>query len=414
MGGSQNVESMIYCVKSYFSNRKIKILCPSSVNKAALPEKVWRLSIHKPLENVGGGHDLHSLHSPFYFGAKDDSISNFSMSIFFNNGLRFLKVLDCREAPLNTFPKEILKLYNLRYLSLRDTNVSSIPKSIGKLQKLNTVDLRYINVTELPAEILQLKQLRQLLVYRYVHRFTTSLEVVGFKALRGLETLSSLQSLCFIEVNQGDSNLMKSLGGLTQLRRLCILKLKAEDGNYLCSSIEKLRFLLSLSLNSVSPDEVIDLQDMSSPPQCLQRLILTGKLCLKWSRLQVDPFECLQALPNLVHIELVEAYDGETLCFKADGFKMLKVLLLGKFDRLKRVTIERGTMSSLEKLMLRDCKLLDEVPTGIECLSNLKDLEFIDMSNEFLMKLNQRTDLLHISTIFVGYEADWGLDGYLI
>ncbi|KAH7514843.1 hypothetical protein FEM48_Zijuj11G0133400 [Ziziphus jujuba var. spinosa] len=249
------------------------------------------------------------------------------MSIFFNNGLRFLKVLDCREAPLNTFPKEILKLYNLRYLSLRDTNVSSIPKSIGKLQKLNTVDLRYINVTELPAEILQLKQLRQLLVYRYVHRFTTSLEVVGFKALRGLETLSSLQSLCFIEV---------------------------------------------------------------------------------------DPFECLQALPNLVHIELVEAYDGETLCFKADGFKMLKVLLLGKFDRLKRVTIERGTMSSLEKLMLRDCKLLDEVPTGIECLSNLKDLEFIDMSNEFLMKLNQRTDLLHISTIFVGYEADWGMDGYLI
>ncbi|KAH7514844.1 hypothetical protein FEM48_Zijuj11G0133500 [Ziziphus jujuba var. spinosa] len=396
----------------------------------ALPEKPRRLSIHKPLENVGGEHNLSSLRSLFYFGAKHDSISNFSMSIFFNSGLRLLEVLNCRGAPLNKFPKEILKLYNLRYLSLRDTNVSSIPKSIGKLQKLYSLDLRYTYVTELPVEILQLKQLRQLLVYRYVHEFTTSIEVVGFKALRGLETLSSLQSLCYIEVNQGDSNLMKSLGELTQLRRLCILKLKAEDGNYLCSSIEKLRFVLSLSLVSISPDEVLDLQNMSSPPQCLRHLELSGRLetfphwisylsnlshvGLQWSRLQVNPFESLQALPNLVVIEFVKAYDGETLYFKAEGFKMLKMLALGKFDRLKRVTIEKGALPVLEKLSFTDCKLLEEVPSGIEDLRNLQELELVDMSNEFLMKLRQRTDLMHIPDVFIGRETDCGLDGYFL
>ncbi|XP_060673838.1 disease resistance protein RPM1 [Ziziphus jujuba] len=396
----------------------------------ALPEKPRRLLINKPLENVGGEHNLSSLRSLFYFGAKHDSISNFSMSIFFNSGLRLLEVLNCRGAPLNKFPKEILKLYNLRYLSLRDTNVSSIPKSFGKLQKLYSLDFRYTYVTELPVEILQLKQLRQLLVYRYVHEFTTSIEVVGFKALRGLETLSSLQSLCYIEVNQGDSNLMKSLGELTQLRRLCILKLKAEDGNYLCSSIEKLRFVLSLSLVSISPDEVLDLQNMSSPPQCLRHLELSGRLetfphwisylsnlshvGLQWSRLQVNPFESLQALPNLVVIEFVKAYDGETLYFKAEGFKMLKMLALGKFDRLKRVTIEKGALPVLEKLSFTDCKLLEEVPSGIEDLRNLQELELVDMSNEFLMKLRQRTDLMHIPDVFIGRETDCGLDGYFL
>ncbi|KAF3447838.1 hypothetical protein FNV43_RR08544 [Rhamnella rubrinervis] len=395
----------------------------------ALPERARRLSIHTPLKIVDGEYDFSSLRSLFWFGAKDDSIPSFSLSTFFNDGLRFLKVLDCGGANIDTFPEEIAILYNLRYLSLRDTKVSSIPRSIGKLQNLETLDLRNTYVTELPNEILRLRRLRHILVYRYENNFTSSIEVVGFKALGGLETLSFLQSLCYIEVNHGGASVMKSIGELTQLRRLCILQLRAEHGADLCASIEKLRYLRSLSLNAANPDEVLNLQNISSPPQCLQRLIISGRLqilphwipslsslsrfVLKGSGLQVDPFESLQSLPNLVHVELNQAYDGETLCFKAGAFKMLKMLVIAKFDRLRKVTIERGAMPCLKDLWFRGCKLLEDVPSGIETIGNLEFLEFVDMSDEFLRRLRQqRNDLLHVSTIFIGHETDWGVSGY--
>ncbi|KAF3449643.1 hypothetical protein FNV43_RR10374 [Rhamnella rubrinervis] len=392
----------------------------------ALPERARRLSIHKPLEIVDGESDFSSLRSLFWFGAKDDSIPSFSLSTFFNGGLRFLKVLDCRGANIDTFPEEIAKLYNLRYLSLRDTKVRSIPRSIGKLRSLETLDLRYTYVTELPNEILRLRRLRHIFVYRYEKIFSPSIEVIGFKALGGLETLSFLQSLCYIEVNHGGASVMKSIGELTQLRRLCIRELRAEHGADLCSSIEKLRYLRSLCLVSANPDEVLNLQNISSPPQCLQRLNISGrlqslphwipslsnlsKLVLKWSGLQVDPFESLQSLPNLVHVHLNQAYDGETLCFKAGGFKMLKFLDISNLDRLRKVTIEKGTMPCLEEIGFTSCKSLEEVPSGIETPGNLEVLDFIDMPDEFLSRLRQRrNDLLHVSTILIGQETEGGV-----
>ncbi|KAF3447824.1 hypothetical protein FNV43_RR08530 [Rhamnella rubrinervis] len=398
----------------------------------ALPERVRRLSIHKPLEIVDGQqHNFSSLRSLFYFGAKDESISSFPMSTFFNGGLRFLKVLDCTGANIDSFPEEIAKLYNLRYLSLRGTKVRSIPRSIGKLQNLETLDLRHAFVTELPDELLRLRHLRHILIYRYEKRFTSSIKAIGFKALRGLETLSFLQSLCHIEVNQGGVSVMKSLGELTQLRRLCILQLRAEHGAALCSSVEKLRYLRYLQLKSADPDEVLNLQNISSPPQCLKSLVISGRLQIlpHWipslsnlgrldlmlSGLQVDPFESLQSLPNLVHVELNQAYDGETLCLKAGGFKLLKILVFFKLDRLRKVTIEKGALPCLKQLWIRGCKLLEDVPSGIETLGNLKVLEFLDMSDEFLRRLRQRrNDLLHVSTIFIGHEKSQGADRYLL
>lgn len=179
---------------------------------------------------------------------EDHSVSAFSS--FANRGLRLLKVLDCRGVPLDTLPMDIGKLNNLRYLNLRDTNVKSIPCSIGNLQNLETLDLRNTYVEELPVEILKLHRLRHILVHRVIKEFSISFEVVGFKTLAGIEALSSLQSLCFIEANQGDADLMKSLGKLKELRRLGVGRLRAEDGIALSSSIEKLRFLRSLSIIS--------------------------------------------------------------------------------------------------------------------------------------------------------------------
>lgn len=78
--------------------------------------------------------------------------------------------------------------------------------------------------------------------------------------------------------------------------------------------------LKSLDLTSISEDEIIDLQFISSPPQCLQRLYIKGHLDklpdwipkvqhlttlrIHFSRLSVDPLKVLQDLHNLLELEI--------------------------------------------------------------------------------------------------------------
>lgn len=412
----------------------------TSEENRSLPKRVRRLSVHRTLENIHADHNFSKLRSLFLFGVKDNSVSS-AYSSFSNGGLRLLKVLDCRGVPLDTLPMDIGKLNNLRYLNLRDTSVKSIPCSIGNLQNLETLDLRNTYVEELPVEILQLHRLRHILLYRVIKEFSISFEVVGFRALAGIEILSSLQSLCYIEANQGDADIMKSLGQLKELRRLGVVQLRAEDGIALSSSIEKLRHLHSLSIISSEAEEILNLQSISLPPPCLQRLYLSGcleklpnwicslpsltKLVLRWSGLQVDPLENLQALPNLVDLQLIQAYQGETLSFKAGSFQKLKNLALRNLDKLSSVEIENGALPQLRDLCFRGCKLVEEVPSGIEGLTNLKYVDFVDMSYELVSRLSsmQGKDYLnvkHVPVVLIGWEKEingevgWGMDGFYI
>lgn len=249
----------------------------------------------------------------------------------------------------------------------------------------------------------------------------------GFKAFRGIGALSALQKLVYIEATPG-SGILREVGMLSELRRLCILKLRKEDGRTLCSSIEKLHKLESLNLKSVEENEILDLSYMSSPPPLLQRLYLTGhiaklpawiqdlnslvKIYFRWTHLSEDPLKYLQDLPNLVHLEFLVGYTGEELYFEQGKFQRLKLLNLDKLEGLRRLTIGKGAIPHLEKLVIQRCALLESVPTGIECLHNLKVLEFFDMPDEFIMTL--RPDKLgadswkvsHIHEVFYTYWRD--------
>ncbi|KAF8393985.1 hypothetical protein HHK36_020187 [Tetracentron sinense] len=139
-------------------------------------------------------------------------------------------------------------------------------------------------------------------------------------------------------------------------------------------------------------EEVLDLQTLSSPPLLLQRLHLTGhlgkfpnwisslhnlkRISLGYCGIRDDPLEVLQDLANLVDLILNQAYDGEELCFKAGGFRTLKLLYLCKLERLKLVTVEEGAMPNLEELNIVECEMLEKVPLGIECLTNLNFFDF--------------------------------------
>ncbi|OMO93471.1 Disease resistance protein [Corchorus olitorius] len=392
---------------------------------ATWPDKVRRLATHNTFLNAQQNKNVSHLRSLLMFGM-GDPLSSSPTNPLFPNGCRLLKVLDLRAAPIQTFPEAIINFKLLRYLSLRDTNIKTIPSSIGKLRDLETFDLKHSQVSELPVEIFKLQRLRHLLVYRYeftsYSRFHSK---YGFHALPGIGDLQSLQKLCFLEVNH-DNSLIMELGKLTQLRRLGITNLRREDGNLLCSSIEKLINLRALSIVSSVKEEFIDLQHLSSPPQLLERLYLYGRLekipdwipsleslvivYLKWSRLPDDALESLQNLPNLIHLELLQATEGNTLRFKAGSFKKLKHLGIDKFEGLKCIELEKGAMPCLENLSIQRCKLLERVPLGIEYLAKLKVLEFFDMPEELIMTLRpdaQGGDYLKVANIPEVHYTYW-------
>ncbi|KAA8538986.1 hypothetical protein F0562_025678 [Nyssa sinensis] len=407
-------------------SRDLNFVTIMGEHKMELHEKIRRLSIHSALDNALPNKGISHLRSLFIFGTS--SLSNSSMQLL-PTAFKLLKVLDFKGAPLKKFPDEVANLFHLRYLSLRSTNMCEIPASIEKLQNLQTLDLKYTYICKLPVQILKLKQLRHLLVYRYFEgsSFVPFGVKQGFEAPFPIGVLTSLQKLCCIKAND-IGGLTRELSSLSQLRRLGIADLRKEDGKNLCSSIEKMKNLRSLSVSSVSEEEFVDLGSLRSPPLLLQVLYIDGRLeklphwlpslhnlakvRFGWSKLQKDPLEALKDLPNLVELELDHAYDGKYLCFRTGGFQKLKILCLVDLEFLRSVILYRGTMPCLQNLSIVNCNQLVYVPSGIELLSNLKLLEFYGMAEalaeELLPQGAKHWSIKHIPELYFS----WWINGY--
>ncbi|GMP78485.1 hypothetical protein CsSME_00034404 [Camellia sinensis var. sinensis] len=319
---------------------------------------------------------------------------------------KLLKVLDLQDAYLGQLDEEVGNLFLLRYLSIRRTGVEIIPKSIGKLQNLQTLDLKDSLVRELPSDISRLCKLRHLLACSFNIVSNYRGDCIGVKIQGGIGGLEELQSLCYVETNDG---LIKELEKLRQLRKLGITKLEREHGRALCAAIEKMKYLQRLNVGAASKNEILDLQHISSssPPQYLQRLELAGRLekLPDWiPKLQNlvglsligsgltknDPLKALQVLPSLVRLWLWDAYDGEQLYFEVGRFQKLKELTLVGFKRLNSVIIEEGALPLLKELKIEPSPQLKEVPSGIHHLRNLKILGFVGMPEEFVDRMEPK------------------------
>ncbi|KAA8535506.1 hypothetical protein F0562_030509 [Nyssa sinensis] len=330
----------------------------------------------------------------------------------FPSSLKLLRVLHLEGASFQTFPMEILNLMLLKYLCLSNTNINSIPKSLGNLPLLETLDLKQTGVTMVPKAILKLENLRHLLVYRYdIPNYTPFDCVKGFEVSAtfrtpDLQKLQKLQKLAFIKADR-HPKMIHGLGNLTQLRKLGIIDLPKEVGANLCHSIEKLQNLRSLNITSLGNEEFLDLMAIRNPPPLLRRLYLKGRLDrfptwtsklhdlerirLKWSRLAAEynynPIQHLQDLPNLLELQLLDAYLGNQLEFSTGKFQKLKILELEQLEELKMVIMEEGTLPHLQKLIIRKCKNLEVVPVGIDNLTRLEELHLYDMPEHFVAQI---------------------------
>uniref|UniRef100_A0A2N9HXF7 Rx N-terminal domain-containing protein n=1 Tax=Fagus sylvatica TaxID=28930 RepID=A0A2N9HXF7_FAGSY len=350
-----------------------------------------RVSIDRGSYSVLKGFKDKHIHSILLFNL--DELPKSFMITFFAD-FKLLKVMDFEDAPLYHIPEDMGSLFHLRYLSFRNTKVNVLPKSIGKLQNLETLDLKQTLICDIPVEINKLGKLRHFLAYNrdYKKDFNLTWQK-GVKIQKGVGCLKSLQKLYYVKVNHGGIDLIEELGKLKQLKKLGIQNMTTEIGRAFCASIQNMKDLQSLEVSSICEDEIIDLQSMSSPPQFLQRLHISGRLDklpdwipklqhlvrlrMFWSRLEDDPLKALQNLPNLLQLTFSrQAYDGEQLHFKTGGFLKLKELGLHHLNGLYSLMIDEGALPLLEMLSIGPTPQLKEVPSGIHHLKNLKQLNF--------------------------------------
>ncbi|XXG44163.1 hypothetical protein AAC387_Pa01g4035 [Persea americana] len=374
--------------------------------------KIRRLSISG--DDMNGSQDLSYVRSCFAFKANQSLVEGLWSKF------KYLRVLDLENAPLKKFPPSLVKLKFLRYLSLANTDINSLPKTIRKLKIMQVLNLKGTLISQLPEEILELKQLRHLLMYSRSSAAATPCfdDVQAVRVPRRVGRLVALQKLSLMQVNgDQDDIVLRELGNLTQLRRLGVAGLRREDGWKICSSIQQMKNLNSLSVKSRNVDETLELEhQFSSPPTHLQRLHLQGLLlklpgwilnlrhltCLTlgWSDLKHDPFQEFDALPALEELTLLKAYGGNKLdCIQSGngrGFPNLKLLSLNGLHRLETIHLVEGAMPNLQKIIIKSCMKLWLVPLEIKSLPVLKEVELSDASAALMSKIQNGKQLKHI------------------
>ncbi|GAB4845918.1 hypothetical protein Ancab_024924 [Ancistrocladus abbreviatus] len=355
--------------------------------------KIRRLSIRDTAvdDKSRNMDDKLSIRSLFLFGVEEISRAFLSGKLL--EAIHLLKVLDLQDAPLDGIPKEVGNLYHLRYLSLRNTNVRTLPKSIGKLRNLQTLDLRRTErALELPMEI-GLHKLRHLLVSSS-SLYSTRPSKIGLREScypKGLGFLKELLTLSFVWLN---SDTILDLRNLNHLRKLGVAVNNADCDKFF-NTVQHLDHLHTLRVGCLRVGRTLYLDNISSPPPMLKRLHLSScinipsawicglhhivSVKLTHSELMEDPASVLGGLPNLMELGLDNSYKGERLHFQTSGFRKLKVLRLVFLRNMNSVLIEEGALPLLEKLFVRSCPSLKEVPSGIQYLKNLTTLGFDEM-----------------------------------
>ncbi|KAL6314342.1 hypothetical protein AAG906_021052 [Vitis piasezkii] len=364
-----------------------------------------RIAIHDTFTNSLKSKEYVSrVRTLLMFGKENFTTSEFGKAL---ERFKFLRVLELKDAPLETFPAEVVNLTLLRYLNLRNTKINEVPDLVKKLQNLETLDLRQTFVSELPKTICEVHKL----VHLAVDKINEVQGRVGAGVFSGIGVLASLQKLSLIKANKSQ-RIVEELGNLTAMRKLGITELESRDGKDLCASIQKMKHLSCLHVTSRSKVEVLDLDYMSTPPSLLHRLSLEGKLratpswiselhslvkmSLKSSRLDGGLIEALQALPCLMELQLVDAFNGKELEFRCNSFQELRKLEVEQSDHLHTVLVHEGAMPNLQKLTMRRCKNLKLAPLGLNNLTRLEEMHLYEMSEELITELdNLRTGEYH-------------------
>ncbi|KAJ1290125.1 hypothetical protein BS78_02G218700 [Paspalum vaginatum] len=357
------------------------------------------------------------------FIAFDTGIASCSWYPFIPSESKYLSVLDLSGLPIETIPKSVGELFNLRFLSLNDTNVKELPKSITKLHNLQTLSLERTQLLKFPKGFSKLKKLRHLLAWKLLDATYRSLNNWGsMEPFEGLWDFKELQSLNEIRATKV---FVARLGHLSQLRSLSITNVRSILCSQLCHALSKMHQLLRLHIRSSNKDEVLSLEDLALQNP-LEKLDLVGQLSegtlkspffsahgsqllqmeLAWCQFVDSHVAHLSKLSNLTELRLTNVYTGQRLTFHGKLFQKLKKVVLRDLPQVNQIIVQEGALVSLEYLHIDGLKELWDVPTGIKYLSSVREVYFTRMHSEFVRKL-QTGKLSHIPKVYWSTEGNY-------
>ncbi|CAA2980032.1 late blight resistance homolog R1A-10 [Olea europaea subsp. europaea] len=237
---------------------------------------------------------------------------------------------------------------DLRYLEF-----SELEPSIGKIHNLEYLCLHYVN--EVPTYLLNMPKLRHLRVtgkYNSGARFTKNSD--SFRK-------NCLQTLGFVQiVDSEDEEILRYSPNLRTL------KCESPD-NY----FPDLNFLSQLQSLTISRNLFEGDYSVVKFPMNIKKLSLFN-IGLPWEKISL-----IGILPNLEFLKLgYKAFIGKIWETKDDEFQKLRFLKLNSLD-LEQWNSAHHHFRVLERLVLLNCRYLEEIPSEFSYISTLQQIKVL-------------------------------------
>ncbi|XP_009764014.1 putative late blight resistance protein homolog R1A-10 isoform X2 [Nicotiana tabacum] len=279
---------------------------------------------------------------------------------------KLLRVLVIPYYEFQDFPLEITKLVHLRYLQFWCND--DIHQLVSKLYNLHTFIFRHegLKPPTIPETIWKMKHLRHLHVVKRVFSLAIPIKS-GFK-LENLEGLSCLNlSNCTYELFSAIPNLkrLKIYGNWRECKRE---KISQHLDSLSClKELEILKFRYQGRYRRRLPRKL-------SLPTSLKRLTLKNTFFL------LEDLTNILTLPNLEVLKMKDVfYNDEWILNDDEIFSQLKFLLISvtSLRHWKAVSVN---FPKLQRLVLRSCIGLEEIPKDFGEIYSLESIELYDCS----------------------------------
>nr|XP_016483410.1 PREDICTED: putative late blight resistance protein homolog R1A-10 [Nicotiana tabacum] len=278
---------------------------------------------------------------------------------------KLLRVLVIPYFEFRDFPLEITKLVHLRYLQFWCSD--DIHLLVSKLYNLQTFIFRHeaLKPPTIPETIWEMKHLRHLQVVKRV--FSLAIPKSGFK-LENLEGLSCLNlSSCTYEMFSAIPNLkrLKIHGNWSECKRDKIYQ--HLDSLSCLKELEILKFKYQGRYRPQLPRKF-------SLPTSLKRLTLTNTL------FPLEDMTNIVMLPNLEVLKIKDVFDNDEWRLNDEEiFSQLKFLLIS-VTFLRHWEAGSVNFPKLQRLVLRSCIGLEEIPKDFGEIYSLESIELYDCS----------------------------------
>ncbi|KAL3501672.1 hypothetical protein ACH5RR_036121 [Cinchona calisaya] len=288
---------------------------------------------------------------------------------FISDNFKLLRVLDVESINVgSSFPTGIELLDTLRYLAVSG-DIDSIPSTISKLWRLEIFIVKGLKgKVALPDTLWSMTRLRHL------HVNSNAIFSWQDESLTSSSRLDNLVTLSSPILSYGDDTekIMRKFPKLRKLR--CTFSESShQSGN--CSRFPLLEFLTELESLKIFYYGGMHHSCEFNFPLNLKKLSLSDFI-LSWSSIFA-----IGILPKLEVLKLVSIdFDSPIWEMREDEFCVLKFLKLDNLD-IVQWNAYSDHLPNLQRLVLRSCKQLQDVPSGFGEISTLQMIELRWCSN---------------------------------